>query len=71
MAPHNAMRTKTWSFEKTTFPLKFGQNGRGAKARSQSQRQNEPQNKAIRKVGTRKFFLHSFFDFPKLVYYFI
>ena len=25
MALRNLMRTKTWSFEKTTFPVKFGE----------------------------------------------
>ena len=31
MPPRNSMRTKKWSFEQTTFLLKFGRNGRGAK----------------------------------------
>ena len=38
MAPRNSMRTTTWSFVKTTFPVKIGQNGRGTKACFQSQR---------------------------------
>ena len=71
MAPRNSMRTKTWWFEKTTFPIKFGQNGRGAKARSRSQRQYEPRTKAISKVESTRDILHSLFEFSKHFWYFI
>ena len=66
MAPRNSLRTKTWSFEKTTFPLKFGQNGCGAKVRSLSQWRYEPRTKAIWKVESTKDIVHSFFDFPSM-----
>ena len=61
------MCTKTWSFEKTTFPLTFGQYGRGAKARSQSQRRYEPGIKGIWKVENTKGIVYSFFDISKLI----
>ena len=69
MAPCKSMRTKTWLFEKTTFPLKFGQNGRGAKARSLSQRRIQPGIKTICNAETWKKIVRSLFDFSKLVYY--
>ena len=68
MAPRNSMRTKTWSFEKTTFSLKSCQNGRAAKAPSQNQQRIEPQIKAIWNVETTKQMVQSLFDFSKLVY---
>ena len=71
MAPRNSMRFKTWSFERTTFPLKFGQNGRGAKARSRSQGPYEPRIKAICKVESRKDIVYGLFDFSKPIYYFV
>ena len=71
MAPRNSMLTKTWSFERTSFPLKFGQNSRGAKACSQSQRPDEPQIKAELEVENRKDIVYGLSDFSKHIYYFI
>ena len=50
MALSNSMGTKTWLFEKTAFTLRFGQNGRGAKALSQTPWRYEPSTKAIWRV---------------------
>ena len=71
MALRNSMRTKTWLFERTTFPLKFGQNGRGAKARSRSWQQHEPPEKAILEVESRKDIVYTSFDFSKHISFFI
>ena len=71
MALCNSMCTKTWSFEKTTFPLNLGQNGRGAKAHSRSQWRDEPRTKAMWKVESRKDIVHGLFDFSKVIFFFI
>ena len=65
------MRTKTWSFERTIFPRRFGQNGRGAKGRSQSQRQFEPGAKAMLKVETMRQIVHGLLEISKHIYDFI
>ena len=66
MAPQYSMRTKTWSYGRTNFPLKSGQNGRGTKARSQSQGPHEPPNKAIWNVESRRSNVYGLFVFPCL-----
>ena len=71
MAPRNSMRTKTWSLERTTFPLTFGQNGRGAQAYSQSQWRSEPRTKAKKKVESRNNIVYSLFELSKHIYYLI
>ena len=71
MAPRNSIRTKTWSFEKTGFPLQFGKNGPVPKACSQSQRRYKPQTKAIWNVDNMNDIVYSLFDFSKLVDCFI
>ena len=63
MAARNAMRTKTWSFEGTMFPQKFGQSGRGAKARSRRKCRYEPQTKTIWNVESMKDIVHGLLDF--------
>ena len=67
MAPRNSMRTKMWSFEKTTFPLKFGQNSRGGKPRSGSQRRYEPDTKTIWKAESMEDIVPSLFDFSNII----
>ena len=67
-APGNLMRTKTLLFEKTTFPLKFCKNGRGAKAHCQGQRRYEPGTKGLWNVETTKGIVYSFLDFSKLIH---
>ena len=59
MAQRKSMRTKTWSLEMTTFPLKLCQNGRGAKASSGSQGPYEPRIKTIWKVESLKNMVYS------------
>ena len=71
MAPRNSMRTKIWFLEKTTFALKLGQNGRGAKARSRSEGPYGPSIKAIWKVESKQDIVYGLFDFSKPIYYFI
>ena len=61
MAQRYSMRAKTWLLERTTFRLKFGQNGRGAKARSQGQKPYDPQTKAIWSVESTKDMLYGLF----------
>ena len=67
MAPRSSMSTKTKLLEKTTFPLKFGQNGGRAKARSQSQRRFGHHSKAISKVEIPNNIVHGLYDFCQLV----
>ena len=71
MAPRKLMRTKTWSFEKTTFPLRFCPNGCGAKARSRIEGRIEPRTNTIWNIETKNDVVHSLLDFSTLVYYFI
>ena len=71
MAPCNSMRTKTWSFEKTIFPLRFGPNGRGVKAHSRSQRLYEPQTKTIWREDGMRNIVHTLFHFSQTIYYLI
>ena len=66
MAPHKPMRAKTWSLERTTFPLKIGKNGQGAKSRSQMQGPYEPRTKAIWKVESTKDIVYGLLDFSSL-----
>ena len=69
MAQRNSMRTKTWLFEKTPFPLKFGQNDCGAKACSRPQRQFEPRINVIWNVEITDNILLSLCDFSALIYH--
>ena len=71
MVSRNSMHTTTWLFEQTTFALKIDQDGRGAKARSRSQRRYEPPSKIIWELETTENIMHSLSEFSKLVYYFI
>ena len=71
MALRNSMRTKTWLLEKTTFPLKRGRNSCGAKAGFCSQRQIEPQSKAILHVEATNNIINSVSGLSTLVYHFI
>ena len=68
IAPRNSMRTKTWHLEKTTFPLRLGQNGRGAKARSRSQGPYGPWTKAIWNVEIKEDILDGSSHFFKPIY---
>ena len=71
MAPRNSMRTKTWPFKKTTFPLNFCQNGRGAKAGSQNPGTYGPRNMTKQSLESKKNIVYSMFDVSKRICYFI
>ena len=70
MAPHKSMRTKTWSLERTTFPVKFGQNGRCARAHSPPKGHVSLEPRQIWSVESTKGIVYGLLDFSKPTYYF-